>query len=152
VDQCDALAYCSAVGKRLCGRIGGGSDWFDPDDPTQSQWHHACTSGGVNAFTYGNAPATGACNDYLSFGPSTVPVGSLPGCESPLGEYAGVFDLIGNVEEWEDNSSTDGGATDIFQPRGLSFGMGAAMPACASDSYASRDEPADLRGFRCCVP
>jgi formylglycine-generating enzyme required for sulfatase activity len=152
VDQCDAVAYCSAVGKRLCGRIGSGTGWYDPDDAAQSQWQHACTSGGVNDFTYGNTPVAGACNDYLTLGMTTVPVGSLAGCQSPVMEYAGIFDLIGNVEEWENDSTTENGADDIFQPRGLSFGIGAAMPMCASDSYAKRNKAAEIRGFRCCVP
>ena len=29
VDWCDAYAYCKAVGKRLCGRIGTGANLYD---------------------------------------------------------------------------------------------------------------------------
>ena len=152
VDQCDALAYCSAVGKRLCGKIGGGPITGTPFDPAQSQWDHACTSGGVDDFTYGSAPAPGTCNDYTMTQSTTVPVASLPGCQSPLPDYASVFDLIGNLAEWEDNCSTSAGPTDVCQPRGLSFGMGAAMPMCDSADYAERSQTRDNLGFRCCAP
>jgi formylglycine-generating enzyme len=152
IDQCDALAYCSAVGKRLCGKIGGGPITGNPFDPAQGEWEHVCTSGGVEDFTYGNAPAPGTCNDYTMTLSTTVPVASLPGCQSPLPDYSGVFDLIGNLAEWEDNGSTATGPTDVCQPRGLSFGMGAAMPACDSSDYAERSEARDNLGFRCCVP
>jgi Sulfatase-modifying factor enzyme 1 len=50
-DWCDAYAYCKGVGKRLCGRIGGGpNSWDDYADASTSQWYSACTSGGQNAF------------------------------------------------------------------------------------------------------
>jgi formylglycine-generating enzyme required for sulfatase activity len=45
VDWCDARAYCEAVGKHLCGRIGGGaSPWRSYRDPAVSQWYNACLS------------------------------------------------------------------------------------------------------------
>jgi formylglycine-generating enzyme required for sulfatase activity len=64
-----------------------------------------------------------------------------------------VFDLLGNVWEWEDNCAPiagDAGAGDVCNPRGFSFGMGAAMPMCAGDDYAQRSEVRDNLGFRCC--
>ena len=82
---------------------------------------------------------------------TTVPVASDQGCQSPDTSYDGVFDLIGNVEEWEDNCGTASGAQDVCNPRGLSYGMGAAMPTCSSDSYATRGEASAIRGFRCCT-
>jgi hypothetical protein len=153
VDHCDADAYCRAVGKRLCGAIAGGpvSITF-AKDPTKSQWHNACTSGGVNDFAYGNAPNHSACNDYFALSKTTVPVASMSACQSPVAAYAGVFDLIGNAAEMEDNCTGTAGASDICHPRGLSFGMGAAMPRCDSDLYAKRSEVWDTNGFRCCAP
>lgn len=151
VDLCDASAYCGAVGKRLCGGLGGGPV-TGLDDPTQSRWFAACSSGGAYEFTYGPGPDATKCNDFLASQPTTVPVASKTGCQSPVPAYAGVFDLIGNAEEWEDNCSTSAGASDICHPRGLSFGMGAAMPLCASSTYAARDEARDTIGFRCCAP
>jgi formylglycine-generating enzyme required for sulfatase activity len=150
VDMCDAAAYCMAVGKRLCGRVGGGTV-ADEYDCAQSELCNACSSGGVNDFAYGNTADASMCNDYLSFSDTTVPVASFTGCQSPIAEYAGVFDLIGNVEEWEDNCFVVGGEDDICHPRGLPFGPGAAMPGCGQSTYGRRNEPSELRGFRCCA-
>jgi len=45
VDWCDARAYCEAVGKRLCGRVGGGATpWRQFNQGADSQWHNACTA------------------------------------------------------------------------------------------------------------
>ena len=148
--MCDAEAYCVAVGKQLCGRIGGGTV-TDLYSAVESEWHNACTSGGVNDFVYGNTADASKCNDYLSYDDTTVPVASLAGCQSSITGYAGVYDLIGNVEEWEDNCSSKDGNQDICHPRGFPFGMGAAMPMCGQSSYARRGESAAFRGFRCCT-
>ncbi len=157
VDMCDAAAYCTAVGKRLCGAIGGGpvsSTAVDLsiDIASKSQWYNACTSNGVNQFTYGDSAVWGNCNDYLSFSKTTVPVASMPECQSPIPGYAGVFDLIGNVSEWEDNCFGSAGQADMCTPRGFSFGAGAAMPMCRQYTYANRAAAYATIGFRCCVP
>ncbi len=48
VDWCDAWAYCRAVGKTLCGRIGGGANaWRKHTDARLSQWHNACVAQNV---------------------------------------------------------------------------------------------------------
>ena len=157
IDMCDAAAYCATVGKRLCGAIGGGSVSSTAADlslniASESQWYNACTSNGVNQFTYGNSSVRGNCNDYLSFSKTTVPVASMPECQSPISGYEGVFDLIGNVSEWEDNCYGSAGQTDVCKPRGFSFGGGEAMPMCNQYTYANRAAAYATIGFRCCVP
>jgi sulfatase modifying factor 1 len=100
VDWCDAHAFCLWAGKRLCGRIGGGALGFDEfDDAAQSQWYWACSLGGLRDYPYGDTYDGTACNGYDLHVGTAVPVGSLPGCCS--NDYA-VFDLSGNVQEWED--------------------------------------------------
>ena len=138
IDMCDASAYCTAVGKRLC---------------TESEWSNACTSNGVNRFTYGTSPVWATCHDGTdSSYTTTVPVGSMPGCQSPVPGYAGVFDLIGNVSEWVDNCTGSAGATDSCQDRGTSFGMSAAMPECSQYGVSPRRAAVGPRlGFRCCA-
>jgi formylglycine-generating enzyme required for sulfatase activity len=85
------------------------------------------------------------------FGSTTVPVASEPDCHAPADSpFAGVYDLIGNVEEWTDNCLTSTGATDICKPQGLPFGKGATAPLCNQSTYADRSEARATLGFRCC--
>jgi formylglycine-generating enzyme required for sulfatase activity len=95
----------------------------------------------------------GTCNDYTAMGTTTVPVASLPDCQAPAGSaFAGVFDMIGNVEEWVDSCFSSDGASDACKPRGLPFGRGAAAPMCSQYTYANRADVKDTLGFRCCAP
>jgi formylglycine-generating enzyme required for sulfatase activity len=151
VDWCDAYAYCQAVGKRLCGRIGGGPVEFNAAvDPTQSQWHHACVSGTANyTRTYGDAYEPLSCNgeDYPAASGSTTEVGSLEMCQSAVPDYEGVFDLNGNVYEWEDSCYSGGCRT-----RGGAYGSSGAYFSCDVFAYLRRDYVLEMTGFRCCSP
>lgn len=103
VDWCDAVAYCRWAGKRLCGRIGGGAiHWSENGDfqnANASQWFNACSNGGTTPFPYGTEWVTGACNA----GPGPAPVGQTPACHGAAPPLDSVFDMSGNVAEWEDN-------------------------------------------------
>ena len=95
VDWCDASAYCKAVGKRLCGKIGGGSNAYaDYENPALSQWHHACTSGGQYAYPYGNTYDPQACNGYEKGLGTFAIAGSLSSCQSTV---AGSTSMITSV-------------------------------------------------------
>jgi formylglycine-generating enzyme required for sulfatase activity len=97
IDMCDAVAYCRAIGKHLCSAY---------------EWSNACTSNGVNQFTYGNSIGVGQCHDTTEPNSSTtVPVGTMPECQSPVPGFAGIFDLIGNVSEWVADCTGSAGAT-----------------------------------------
>lgn len=155
VDWCDALAYCSGVGKRLCGRIGGGdSPYTGFNDEATSQWFNACSSGGQNDYPYGDVYQIHVCND-MEMSASPVEVGSLPGCQSSVAGYSGVFDLSGNVWEWEDSCDGQAGPDDDCRRRGGSI---AGPPqggnqACGFDSGGlPRALTTGLGGFRCCGP
>lgn len=156
VDWCDAYAYCKGVGKRLCGRIGGGpSAYFDDyDKASASQWYNACSSGGINAYPYGNTFDPTACNGGNDRSRTTVQVGSMPGCQSELPGYRGVYDLSANVWEWEDCCERSNGFDDLCLIRG---GMFTEWPpdvyACdISPSMTHRGDRAISFGFRCCAP
>ena len=100
VDWCDAVAYCQWAGKRLCGRIGGGSAPLDDlADPAVSQWYRACSMAGARLYPYGGSFTPGQYNGGTDSG-VTEPVHDRATCE---GGYAGVFDLSGNAREWEDS-------------------------------------------------
>ncbi len=110
VDWCDAVAYCQWAGKRLCGHIGGGPA-TEPEfaDATASQWYNACSNGGTTPFPYGPAFVPDACN----WGPTVAAVGQRPGCHGEAAPLTGVFDMSGNVGEWEDNCTPN---ADPFGP------------------------------------
>ena len=148
VDWCDASAYCKAMGKRLCGRIGGGSvSWEAYRDVESSQWYNACVSGdSERRYPYGKEYMWSYCNGYEYEAGAWLPVGSLRTCQSSVEGYGGVYDLSGNVWEWED--CCDDGHCRI---RGGSY-ANRIMLVCHADNEPPR-EPFYVHphiGFRCC--
>lgn len=153
VDWCDAYAYCKSVGKRLCGSIAGGPNAYaDHEDASRSQWFNACSSGGTYDFPYGDTFAAQSCNGHGSAVDASQPVAASVGCQSPANGYAGVFDLSGNVREWEDSCSS----TEAYAPchtRGGGFGDDYYSGLrCNDPMYAYRDHLWGVIGFRCCSP
>lgn len=147
IDWCDAYAYCAWAGKRLCGRVGGGSLPIGSiDNPELDQWFAACSQRGARAFPYGDAFVAERCRDG-SGEKSSVAAGSLPTCE---GGFPGVFDLSGNAWEWQD--VCDG---DLCACRGGSWLHTGNAVGCAFAAVNflpdRRLRQADI-GFRCCSP
>lgn len=143
VDFCDAAAYCEWAGKRLCGHVGGGSiDVAGGDAPQDSQWQSACSNGGAVDFPYGDAYGPQTCNgqDYGMNTPAKVQ--SVLGC---VGGVAGLFDMSGNVREWED--ACDG---DNCRVRGGSYDDSEADLSCAASITLDRYTTDAFTGFRCC--
>ncbi len=159
VDWCDAYAYCLGVDKRLCGAIGGGTvgPHGDLNDATQSQWYRACSSGGTYEYPYGDTYDQSTCDgqDYWNGNYSamqTVAVGSLTDCVTFVTGYSGVYDLSGDVSEWEDSCSGTASSGYCYN-RGGSFSNDSKYAlACAVDydnvsNYSLADSGI---GFRCC--
>jgi formylglycine-generating enzyme required for sulfatase activity len=152
VTWCDAYAYCAWAGKRLCGAIDGGSVVFTDQtetDPNGDQWYRAC-SHGAHAYPYGDTYDPSACNGpERDAGP--LPVASLSGCQ---GGYPGLFDMVGNVAEWEDScGSTDAGRMDTCAIRGGSFlsPSGVEQQCGFLGNVEDREFMGDV-GIRCCAP
>ena len=154
VDFCDAHAYCKWAGKRLCGGIGGGPNSHENVvNAGASQWYNACSSGGKNKYPYGNTYDSSICN--VASG-ALAEVGSFSGCQ-PI-ETPGVFDLVGNVFEWEDECSLEAAdQQDICRVRGGPVSMvlnGSPPPeefSCDLEPWGHRRNLHELYiGFRCC--
>jgi formylglycine-generating enzyme required for sulfatase activity len=146
VDWCDAAAYCTWAGMRLCGKIGGGSaDYKTQTDPTKSQWHNACSSSGANAYTYGNTFNPLACNGTDYGASSTIPVAQATACKAPAPPFKNIRDLSGNVWEWEDSCKS---ATNTCHVRGGSYTT--TTPNCSRELMLARSNAQADVGFRCC--
>jgi len=118
IDWCDAQAYCAWAGKHLCGKIGGGSNALaDFANAAKSEWYAACSKGGQLNFPYGNSYDPSACVgvDNSATRATAVPTAT---CQ---GGYDGVFDLSGNVSEWEDSCTDTKGLGDQCVYRGGSW-------------------------------
>lgn len=116
-DWCDAKAYCEWAGKRLCGRIGGGPvPTSAQKDAAADEWYFACSLGGTRAYPYGDTFDDTKCKDDGI--PPADKAGSHAKC---VGGFDGLFDMSGNVLEFEDSCNADGGAGDTCRVRGGSW-------------------------------
>jgi hypothetical protein len=153
VDWCDAYAYCKQVGKRLCGKIGGGSNLpIDYDEHAQSEWHNACTANGVNAFPYGSVYAPDLCEGQNDAAAANVDDlnGAVLSSDCIGGTSPFLYHMSGNVSEWED--SCDGSGPDAqCNVRGGSFGDLEPALRCDAGETAARNSASLDRGFRCCL-
>lgn len=144
VDWCDAEAFCKSAGKRLCGRVGGQSN--PPSDEANadaSEWYAACI-GPERSESGGQL-----CNDsqFDPNHPGPKSAANVPDCESTL---SGVFNLSGNVAEWE-NSCESTSANASCNYRGGSFQDGPYELKCASANAAARNTASSSLGIRCCA-
>jgi formylglycine-generating enzyme required for sulfatase activity len=154
VDWCSAQAYCKAVGKRLCGKVGGGANAFaDQAKAEASQWYRACSSAGANAYPYGNVYSETACVGAgfasTSTTSTTTPVASVQTCQSSVPGYQGIFDLSGNVMEWEDSCASSGSSGGC-RLRGGSFEENSNILECGYGFSYVRTTTNPRIGFRCC--
>jgi formylglycine-generating enzyme required for sulfatase activity len=157
IDWCDAAKYCEWAGKHLCGAIGGGANLPAAfADPGKSEWYSACSHAGDFDFPYGDSFQIDACIGVDSPQTRAAPVPTA----SCQGGYEGVYDMSGNLAEWEDSCSASAGASDLCANRGGSYlSSDTAFPSLRCNSNLSGNPKSktsrrDLRsqevGFRCC--
>lgn len=169
VDWCDAAVYCKFAGKRLC----RADDHVSTnDDPNQGEWFRAC-SGEAGTQQWGaqgnldddqtlcnTADLSGSefCDAYPSacMGTRQVTFVTEPTtCFSPWPDGK-VYDLTGNVREWEDNCVGTGQPDDLCSPRGGAKGFGPDASHCNTINQGGgvttepRGSAGVLLGFRCC--
>jgi sulfatase modifying factor 1 len=150
VDWCDAYMFCQWAGKRLCGDLDGGPAALgNLGNPSFDQWDRACSQNGALLYPYGGVYDAGACNGLDHAAGMTVPAGSMASC---AGGYPGLFDMSGNVLEWEDACNQSVGSFDHCTLRGGSFNSAAAALECAATTSPRRKDTSSDVGFRCCSP
>lgn len=140
----DAQAACEEIGWRLC---------------TGEELTRACEGPGANAYTWGGAFDPSKCNLREAY----VPEGETFAGEAPTGKFDGcvsedgVFDLSGNLWEWNSDSDEQDDRTRYYQGAGwrtiaerhresdLMCAARTRLPGISAASYANSDV-----GFRCC--
>jgi formylglycine-generating enzyme len=154
VDWCDAAAYCAYAGKRLCGHPISGAVPFAGsafETAASDAWYNACSSGGANSYPYPGVYVSKFCVDANYDGKlGTKPVASLTTCQPTASPYVGVFDLAGNVAEWEDGCERATGSGDKCRVRGGNFTDDAAHSSCLAKEDVERGIASSGIGFRCC--
>jgi hypothetical protein len=158
VDWCDARAYCTWAGKELCGAVEGGENpTADFAAADKSAWFRACTGGGATLLPYGNDYDGLACVG-LDYGVvRAVNVATAAPCQ---GGYAGLWDMSGNVSEWENSCEPNSGPSAHCLHRGGSWVTPGEAALYCNSSLPSDTTPSPLLlrrdthdehiGFRCC--
>jgi hypothetical protein len=152
VNWCQADAFCRYEGRRLCGAIGGGhAQMSDFANFHKDQWHNACTAQGMNtSYPYGGAYDGTKCNG-ASPGGAPISPQMLMNC---IGGEPGLFEMSGNVAEWEDTCTGYAGQSESCGVRGGSYQSDATALRCDSGgtlATKTRDYQGRDVGFRCCL-
>jgi hypothetical protein len=154
LNWCQAYMYCAWAGKHLCGSLDGGP--ADPNlwyDSTASQWFKVCSrnNDGLHAYPYGNTYQPATCNG------AEAGIGhAAPSLSTCVGGYPGVYDMSGNVLEWENSCNApppDGGPgpNDYCHTRGGDYGSDNGGMLCNAGVLYTRGSEAPNVGLRCCA-
>lgn len=155
VDFCDAVAYCDAHGKHLCGGPQGAPIEIQTEPGTfvapESQWYFACSGGKGLTYPYGSTLDPKACNDGFDGVGDVVDVGTA----TCVGGFPGLFDMSGNVDEWTNACyAGDELITSCVRAGGAYYSDGTpdhVLPSCNEVSTFSRRCQNNSTGFRCCA-
>lgn len=153
VDWCDALAFCTDHGKRLCGEFGGMGDptpFGSRNNPNASEWFRVCSSAGNLAYPYGDTYQPEACFGLDHSTSGLQDVGTAPDCHA-AGAASEIFDLSGNAGEWTNACEGFIDGNDKCAVRGGDAGDMAVDLRCDDDKDTDRNSTEDDISFRCCA-
>ena len=188
VDWCDAYAYCTFASKELCGNIGGGKipDGLDTVQLNTASsvgatdastvpldaWYNACSAEGSNLWPYDVSQfRPSACNDGTTTDAATAGIwfdtdtGGNPLNVTCYGGASGLYQMSGNVAEWENACSGSSGSSDNCAVRGGAYDSETTNPStsdlqCKWQGTTRQRVPAEGNqsagatladiGFRCC--
>jgi len=122
VDFCDAWAYCSWAGKRLCGLRGAEPGKIavverdtgpESEAIQKSEWMYVCTQGGTSEYPYGDEHVPGICIDKAkrdAEGDSALVVRDTAGneCCGTRPPYDQVHNMSGGTRQWVNISAEPG--------------------------------------------
>jgi formylglycine-generating enzyme required for sulfatase activity len=146
---CHAANYCAVIGKRLCGKIGGGRG--DPSALGTGEWYYACSNAGTTTFPYAGKYDPSKCATELS-GPEHS--GTHVDCHGVNPPFSLIFDMVGNVAEHDLTFDPNDDSRVIV--RGGTFKDTDAATCGSTDNpsigvSARESWPNWDIGFRCCA-
>lgn len=148
IDWCDARAFCTWAGKKLCGAPGGTSGpAHDDKNADTSLLYAACSNLGARVFPYGDTYQPSTCNGADNDIAATLDVNLPATCTDSSSR---IFGSSGNVWEWEDACESNDPLARC-RLRGGSFRSNADSLDCAASDLAARNSAFDDFGFRCCA-
>jgi formylglycine-generating enzyme required for sulfatase activity len=146
VDWCDAFAFCDWAGKRLCGAVDGGPATEANYGLPSNEHFYACSNGGRNVWPYGNDYEPKECND----GDGGIGMVWSVTTGTCAGAFPGLYDMVGNLQEWQNGCEGDAGSGD-FCIHGTGSFETTDKPTCNTFDHDQRGTPDQGIGFRCCA-
>jgi len=155
IDFCDAQAFCRWEGKELCHQ----EDNLGLKEPSGkgSEWFMACTNTTTTVYPWGDDASEHHCNTGQTADSCTKQTRTC-GVERG-GEYSqcvtktGVYDLLGNVDEWIYGCNSFAPADPSSPRECLTKGGGydATVESCRLERTLPNDTRLPGLGFRCCA-
>ena len=164
VDFCDAFAFCSWSGKRLCGLRGADPDkvnMFETGGETEeaenkrreiglspnSEWFSVCTQGGKTEFPYGDKYVPGLCWDFSQTyreegGPFLAHSVNGQDCSGTIPPYDHVYEMIGAAHQW---------VNICFDSLWCVAYGGSTSDSCERSDAIMEPQSLGVVGVRCCA-